>query len=373
MDHNTKCPMCRTVLLLNNSTQLPVNVTLAALMVKLMPEAMHARREKATEDAAAARAGGGEDGGGEGNLPMFVMDVMLPGQSMQLNIFEPRYRLLIRRCMEGSRRFGMVGYDQGQGRMCEWAVEVEIVECENVADGRYFINILGRRRCRVLSFQDQDGYVLARVKYVKDTANEDEDEGQSGNASTVSANVVVGGGGDASGGEGDMAAAAAEAAARMALTEGGSVGRLAARADTLVQMVLDTLTAMGPGRNLHAVRRQIQAKIASKPPVADIEALSWWMADFLPLSSDHKLRFLQMNTAKERLTEAVEAMVGITGAHATATAAGIDNEGGSPDANDEVEDGDDDEDEEDEDEDDEADEADEADEDGDGNPGTGTG
>lgn len=26
---------------------------------------------------------------------------------MALNIFEPRYRLMIRRCMEGSKRFGM--------------------------------------------------------------------------------------------------------------------------------------------------------------------------------------------------------------------------------------------------------------------------
>jgi hypothetical protein len=65
---------------------------------------MKARRDAAEADAAAlaGRAGGGGDGAeGEGNLPMFVMDVMLPGQSMQLNIFEPRYRLLIRRCMEG--------------------------------------------------------------------------------------------------------------------------------------------------------------------------------------------------------------------------------------------------------------------------------
>ena len=34
---------------------------------------------------------------------------------MSLNIFEPRYRLLVRRCMEGSRRFGMVGYDHELG------------------------------------------------------------------------------------------------------------------------------------------------------------------------------------------------------------------------------------------------------------------
>ena len=35
------------------------------------------------------------------------MSAILPGEKMQLNIFEPRYRLMIRRAMEGNRRFGM--------------------------------------------------------------------------------------------------------------------------------------------------------------------------------------------------------------------------------------------------------------------------
>lgn len=62
----------------------------------------------------------------------------------------------------------MVGYDRERGRVNEWAAEVEIVECEPVADGRYYISITGRRRCRVLSSHDQDGYMLSRVRYVKD-------------------------------------------------------------------------------------------------------------------------------------------------------------------------------------------------------------
>ncbi len=35
------------------------------------------------------------------------MSSILPGEAMALNIFEPRYRLMIRRAMEGNRRFGM--------------------------------------------------------------------------------------------------------------------------------------------------------------------------------------------------------------------------------------------------------------------------
>lgn len=34
---------------------------------------------------------------------------------MALNIFEPRYRLMVRRCMEGSRRLGMAIVTTGSG------------------------------------------------------------------------------------------------------------------------------------------------------------------------------------------------------------------------------------------------------------------
>jgi Lon protease-like protein len=37
---------------------------------------------------------------------------------MALNIFEPRYRLLVRRAMAGNRRFGMAAVD-GRHELCE--------------------------------------------------------------------------------------------------------------------------------------------------------------------------------------------------------------------------------------------------------------
>ena len=53
---------------------------------------------------------------------------------MALNIFEPRYRLMVRRCMEGSRRFGMatVGASHTLNR---FACECEILECQPQPDG----------------------------------------------------------------------------------------------------------------------------------------------------------------------------------------------------------------------------------------------
>ena len=58
----------------------------------------------------------------------------LAGERMALNIFEPRYRLMVRRCMEGNRRFGMAVMDHSHvlhGVACE----AEIVECQPQPDG----------------------------------------------------------------------------------------------------------------------------------------------------------------------------------------------------------------------------------------------
>ena len=53
---------------------------------------------------------------------------------MALNIFEPRYRLMVRRCMEGSRRLGMAVITTSDG-LHEVATECEIVECQPLPDG----------------------------------------------------------------------------------------------------------------------------------------------------------------------------------------------------------------------------------------------
>ena len=47
-------------------------------------------------------------------LPLFPLEaVLFPGALMPLHIFEPRYRLLIRHCIERQRPFGIVRYADG--------------------------------------------------------------------------------------------------------------------------------------------------------------------------------------------------------------------------------------------------------------------
>ena len=53
---------------------------------------------------------------------------------MALNIFEPRYRLMVRRCMEGNRCFGMASVSQGHA-LSEVACLAEIMTCQPLPDG----------------------------------------------------------------------------------------------------------------------------------------------------------------------------------------------------------------------------------------------
>lgn len=83
-DRGNRCPLCRTVLLISPVT-CAISVTLKNIIEKNFPEEYGERKlehESLTKLAVDL-------------LPLFVMDVILPCQKLQLNIFEPRYRLMV--------------------------------------------------------------------------------------------------------------------------------------------------------------------------------------------------------------------------------------------------------------------------------------
>ncbi|XP_058070130.1 uncharacterized protein LOC131219142 isoform X2 [Magnolia sinica] len=157
MDHGNKCPMCRTVLFITPTTCC-ISVTLNNIIQKNFPEEY---AERNSEHGNLTNSGGDL-------VPLFVMDVVLPCQKLPLNIFEPRYRLMVRRIMEGNHRMGMVGFDSATGSIADYACEVEITECEPLPDGRFYLEVEGRRRFRILHSWDQDGYRIGKVEWIQD-------------------------------------------------------------------------------------------------------------------------------------------------------------------------------------------------------------
>ncbi|CAL0319881.1 unnamed protein product [Lupinus luteus] len=157
MDCGNRCPLCRTVLFFSPRT-CSISVTLKNIIEKNFPEEYAERKQE--HDSLI--------NSGVDLLPLFVMDVVIPCQKFPLNIFEPRYRLMIRRVMEGNHRMGMVIIESSTGSLAEYACEVEITECEPLPDGRFYIEIESRRRFRIVRSWDQDGYRVAEVEWIQD-------------------------------------------------------------------------------------------------------------------------------------------------------------------------------------------------------------
>jgi Lon protease-like protein len=106
-------------------------------------------------------------------LPLFPLGaVLFPGALMPLHIFEPRYRLLIRRCLERQRPFGIVlirnGPEVGDGaKPYDVGTEAKIVAQSPLPDGRSYIVTRGERRFAVESvIADAEPYLMGQVRYL---------------------------------------------------------------------------------------------------------------------------------------------------------------------------------------------------------------
>ena len=112
-------------------------------------------------------------------LPLFPLGVVLfPGMPLPLHIFEPRYRLMIGRCLENDRAFGVAQIIEGEeGQPGTVPTQVgtvaEILEVAPFADGRMNLQTIGTRRFQILSTREQDDYLVATCEWYEDEPEED--------------------------------------------------------------------------------------------------------------------------------------------------------------------------------------------------------
>jgi Lon protease-like protein len=125
-------------------------------------------------------------------LPLFPLPVVLfPGAPMPLHIFEPRYRQMVARCIEGDKRFGVIYHDPD--RHGPFSMEpghvgtvAEILKFEPLPDGRSLIYCRGIER-----FVIQDGvesgtaYFEAVVAPYEDRPDAGDDIGERRRASVA--------------------------------------------------------------------------------------------------------------------------------------------------------------------------------------------
>ncbi len=94
--------------------------------------------------------------------------VLFPSLFLPLHVFEPRYRRLVRDCLDGDREFGVVLIERGSevgGGDVRFGVGTvaRILEAAELDDGRWVLGTVGTRRIRVHRWLQDAPYPRAEV------------------------------------------------------------------------------------------------------------------------------------------------------------------------------------------------------------------
>ncbi|XP_048884449.1 LON peptidase N-terminal domain and RING finger protein 3-like [Brienomyrus brachyistius] len=172
LDHNSQCPLCKEDLSEYLARrQYCKTVLMEGLIAKYLPEEL-IDRQRANEEEMAELSNLNK------NVPIFVCTMAFPTVPCPLHIFEPCYRLMIRRCMEtGTKQFGMCLSDSLKG-FADYGCILEIRSVDFFADGRSVVDTIGRRRFKVIQHRERDGYNTADIEYLEDRKVEGEAEAE---------------------------------------------------------------------------------------------------------------------------------------------------------------------------------------------------
>ncbi|KAM9330014.1 LON peptidase N-terminal domain and RING finger protein 1 [Gastrophryne carolinensis] len=169
LDHTPQCPLCKQSLT-EFLAQRSYNVTylLEEMIKHYLPEQLLERKRIHEEETF-------ELSNLTENVPMFVCTMAYPTVPCPLHVFEPRYRLMIRRCLEtGTRQFGMCISDPEKS-FADYGCMLQIRHVHFLPDGRSVVDTIGGRRFRVLNRGMRDGYCTADIEYLSDVPVGEED------------------------------------------------------------------------------------------------------------------------------------------------------------------------------------------------------
>ncbi|OXB83857.1 UNVERIFIED_CONTAM: hypothetical protein H355_003069 [Colinus virginianus] len=151
------------------SRKYSITELLEELIMKYLSDELYERKRIHAEETA-------EHSNLTKNVPMFVCTMAYPTVPCPLHVFEPRYRLMIRRSMEtGTKQFGMCISDSQNG-FADYGCMLQIRNVHFLPDGRSVVDTVGGKRFRVLQRGMKDGYCTADIEYLEDVKVADEEE-----------------------------------------------------------------------------------------------------------------------------------------------------------------------------------------------------
>lgn len=270
LDHSLHCPVCRRHVTIPPSLQgHPSNKTLVNLLNGLCPDLVAARREAVAAEEAI--------GLGDMDTPLFVCTLAFPGSPTFLRVFEPRYRLMIRRAMSANQQFGMLMYnsrgapqgDLGPVHFCEYGTMLRIVNVQRLPDGQSIIEAVGIGRFRVKSHGMLDGYAIGNVERVEDLGIAEEERMEAEETALPPAD------------DNDVE---------------GQISRMSTR--QLLMLGLEFILKMQE-RSAPWLHQRILDAYGGPPD--DASFFPYWLASILPINDDAKYVLLQTNSVRQRL------------------------------------------------------------------------
>ncbi|GFQ97120.1 LON peptidase N-terminal domain and RING finger protein 3 [Trichonephila clavata] len=164
-DHQTNCPLCKASLTSFLAERIQNTTIFLEKAIQTLFPNDYAERKALHEEEMEELSNAGKDS--EPVIPLFVCTIAYPTVPCPLHVFEPRYRLMIRQCMEsGSRQFGMCAYIDNN--IAEYGTMLEIRDVQYFPDGRSAVDTIGSKRFRILRKGERDGYSTGAVEFLKD-------------------------------------------------------------------------------------------------------------------------------------------------------------------------------------------------------------
>ena len=109
-------------------------------------------------------------------IPIFPLGlVLLPQMSLPLHIFEERYKLMTRMCIEQRKEFGIVYFNGKQFETIGCTARIEKI-LKRYDDGRLDIITRGTNRFAIKELLDEKPYLQAKIGYFDDQPQEKTDK-----------------------------------------------------------------------------------------------------------------------------------------------------------------------------------------------------
>uniref|UniRef100_A0A671P6D8 Uncharacterized protein n=1 Tax=Sinocyclocheilus anshuiensis TaxID=1608454 RepID=A0A671P6D8_9TELE len=261
LDHNPNCPLCKENLSEYLATR-AYNKTL--LMEELLQRYFCdelAERQKVHEEEMKELSNLNQE------VPIFVCTMAFPTIPCPLHVFEPRYRLMIRRSMEtGTKQFGMCIADELKG-FADHGCMLEVRDVKFFPDGRSVVDTIGIACFKVLSHGQRDGYHTAKIEYLEDKKVEGEE-----------------------------------------LTE------LLKLHDSVYDQALGWFTSLKDDMKNQIISHFGQLPVKDSDPQGNPNgpAWCWWLLAVLPLENKAQLTILAMNALKDRLVAIRRVLIFVT-------------------------------------------------------------